>query len=44
LDLGCVQGHAVLGELEALLDEGGEFTDAAALFTEDFLGVGCADD
>lgn len=44
LDLGGVEGNAVLGELEALLDEGGELADAATLLTEDLLGVGGADD
>ena len=44
LDLGGVQRDAVLGELEALLDERGEFTDATALLSEDLLCVGCADD
>lgn len=44
LDLGGIEGDGVLGELEALLDEGGEFADAAALLAEDFLGVGGADD
>lgn len=43
-DLGGVEGDGVLGELEALLDEGGELADAATLLAEDFLGVGCADD
>lgn len=44
LDLGGVQGDAVLGELEALLDEAGELADAATLLTENLLGVGGADD
>ena len=44
LDLGGVQGDGVLGELEALLDERGELTDAATLLSEDLLGVGGADD
>lgn len=44
LDLGGIEGNGVLGELEALLDEGGELADAAALFTEDLLGVGGTDD
>lgn len=44
LDLGGVQGDGVLGELEALLDERGELADAAALLSEDFLGLGGADD
>jgi len=44
LDLGGIEGDAVLGELETLLDEGGKFTDATALLAEHFLGVCCADD
>jgi hypothetical protein len=44
LDLGGVQGDGVLGELEALLDERGELTDAATLLSEDLLCVGGADD
>ena len=44
LDLGGVEGDGVLGELEALLDEGGELADAAALLTENLLGVRGADD
>lgn len=44
LDLGGVEGDGVLGELEALLDEGGQFADAAPLLAEDFLGVCRADD
>lgn len=44
LDLGGVEGDAVLGELEALLDEGGELANAAALLAQNLLGVGGADD
>lgn len=44
LDLGGVEGDRVLGELEALLDERGELADAAALLTENLLGVGGSDD
>lgn len=44
LDLGGIEGDRVLGELEALLDERGELTDAAALLAENLLGVGGADD
>lgn len=44
LDLGGVEGNAVLWELEALLDEGGKFANAASLLSENFLSVGCADD
>ena len=39
-----VEGDGVLRELEAFLDEGGQFADAAPLLSEDFLGVCCADD
>lgn len=44
LDLSGIEGDGVFGELEAFLDEGGQFTDAAPLLAEDFLGVCCADD
>jgi len=44
LDFGGVEGDGILGELEALLDEGGQFSDAASLLAENFLCVGCADD
>lgn len=44
LDLCGVERDGVLGELEALLDERGELTDAAALLAEDLLCVGGADD
>lgn len=44
LDLGGVEGDAVLGELEALLDQAGELADAATLLTENLLSVGSADD
>ena len=43
-DLDGVEGDRVLGELEALLDERGELADAAALLSENLLGVGGADD
>jgi hypothetical protein len=43
LDLGGIEGNAVLGELEALLDEGGELADTATLLTKDLLGVGGSD-
>lgn len=43
LDLGGVERDAVLGELEALLDQAGELADAATLLTEDLLGVGGTD-
>jgi hypothetical protein len=44
LDLGGVEGDGVLGELESFLDQGGKFADSSSLLTENFLGVGCADD
>ena len=44
LDLSGVERYGVLRELEALLDEGGEFADSASLLAENFLCVGCADD
>lgn len=44
LDLGGVEGDAVLGELEALLDQAGELADAATLLAENLLGVGGTDD
>lgn len=44
LDLGGVEGDGVLGELESLLDERGELTNAAALLAENLLGVGGSDD
>lgn len=44
LDLGGVERDGVLGELESLLDEGGELADAATLLTENLLGVGGTDD
>ena len=44
LDLGGVKGDGVLGELESLLDEGGELADSSSLLAENFLCVGCADD
>lgn len=44
LDLSGVEGDGVFREFESLLDKGGEFTDSAALFTENFLGVSGADD
>lgn len=44
LDFGGVEGDGVLWELESLLDEGGQFADSSTLLSEDFLGVGCADD
>ena len=39
-----VELERVVGELESLLDEGGELADAATLITENLLGVGGTDD
>ena len=44
LDLLSVELKRVVGELEALLDERGELTDAATLLTQNLLGMGSADD
>lgn len=44
LDLSGIERDRVLGEFEALLDEGGELADAAALLAEDLLGVRGTDD
>lgn len=44
LNLGGVQGDAVLGELESLLDERGEFADSSTLLAQDFLSVCGSDD
>lgn len=44
LDLGGVERDTVLGELESLLDEGGEFADSSSLLAKDFLGVCGSDD
>ena len=44
LDLLSVKLKGVVGELEALLDERGELTDAATLLTQNLLGMGSADD
>jgi hypothetical protein len=44
LDLGGIEGDGVFGELEALLDEGGEFADSSSLLTENLLCVGGPDD
>lgn len=44
LNLGGVERNGVLGELEALLDERGEFADATTLLSENLLCVGGADD
>ena len=39
-----VQFEGVLGELETFLDENSKLTDSATLLTQNFLGVGGADD
>ena len=39
-----IKRHRVIGKLESLLDQRGEFTDASALLAENFLGVCGADD
>lgn len=44
LHLGGIQRHAVLWELESLLDERCEFSNPSTLLAEDFLGVGGSDD
>ena len=44
LNLGGIEGDAVLGELEAFLDEGRELSNASTLLAKDFLCVGSADD
>lgn len=44
MDLGGIQGDGVFGELESLLDEGGELADAASLLAQDLLCVCCSDD
>lgn len=44
MNFGGVERDAVLGELEALLDEGGKLADPTALLAEDFLRVRGADD
>ena len=44
LNLCSVERHRILWELEALLDQGGEFADAAALLAKDFLSVSRAND
>jgi hypothetical protein len=44
LDLSGVEGDRVLRELEALLDERGELSDAATLLSKDLLRVGGPDD
>ena len=44
LDLLGVELKGVIRELEALLNERGEFADAATLLAQNFLGVGGTDD
>jgi len=41
LDLLSVHLKGVFGEAETLLNESGQFTDPAALFTQDFLSMSC---
>ena len=43
LDLLCVELERIFGELETLLDESRELTNAATLLTQDLLGVCGAD-
>jgi hypothetical protein len=42
LDFFGVEFEGIFGEFESFLDEGSEFTNAAALLTEDFLSMGGA--
>jgi hypothetical protein len=44
LDALSIELDSVLGELETLLDEGGQLADAATLLTKNVLGVGGTDD
>jgi len=44
LDALGVQLHGAIGESESLLDDTGQFTDAASVFSEDVLGAGRSDD
>jgi len=44
VDLLGIELNSVLGELETLLDKGGQLADATALDTENLLGLGGADD
>jgi hypothetical protein len=44
LNLLGVELERVFGELETFSNEGGEFTNAAALLAKDLLGVGSTDD
>ena len=39
-----IEFKRVFGKFETFLDESSEFTDATALFSKDFLGVGSTDD
>ena len=43
-DLFGVKIHRVLGEVETLLNDGGQFADATAFFAQNVLGAGCHDD
>jgi len=40
LNFFSVEFEGVFREFESLLDEGGKFANAAALFTQDILGMG----
>jgi len=44
LDALSIELDSVLGELETLLDEGGQLADTATLLTKNVLGVGGTDD
>jgi len=44
LDLGGVERDGIFGELESLLDEGGEFANSSSLLAENFLCVGGSND
>jgi len=44
LDLCSIEGNRVVGELEAFLDEGSEFADAASLLSENLLCMCGAND
>jgi hypothetical protein len=44
LDTFSVKLNSVLGELETLLNESGQFTDTTTLLTENVLGVSSTDD
>lgn len=44
LHLSSIERHAVFGELEPLLYEGGELADTATLLSKNFLGMRSAND